>query len=156
MLKRIDSLNVWVPHQPDHPWYQPLFDEVDDHAGVLSQEEASSISSYLEFFRGKTSVCMSYQHDPLTGKGPIERNGGEDDKYIWTGLTHYLIETHRVDPPLAFREHVKERLVSGIALQAFALEVSQRPQPPRADKLRSINEPRPPAPSIEEGYLLYP
>ncbi|MEL7259703.1 MAG: hypothetical protein AAFN80_18060, partial [Pseudomonadota bacterium] len=118
--------------------YQPLFDDLSDHVGVLSVEEAKMISTYMEIFRDKEGIWMSYPDDPLDNSINVERNGGEDGLYEWSGLLHYLVEKYRVDPPGEFREHVATQVTSGADLQTQAekliilkLERAKKRRPPR-------------------------
>lgn len=126
-MKSIDSLNYWSVDAINYPAYQPLFDDLKDHIGVLTVHEANQLARYMDVFRDRDIVWMSYPSDPLDSTITVDRNGGEDGEYRWSGLMHYLIEVHRVDPPMEFREHVMRQLTTGVDLEAIASELRRQP-----------------------------
>ncbi len=123
VMKSISSLNIRYKSAPIPSIVIDEFDELDDHVGVLSNEEAKRISAYMEIFRRKDGDWMSYPFDPLNEKIEVTWDNGEDGKYCWSGLTHYLIDNYRVDPPMKFRQHVEERLNSGVDLASHAKKI---------------------------------
>lgn len=143
-MKCIDSLNLSPRSDSGFPIYEPLFDDLKDHVGILTKHEADQLSDYMDFFRDRESVWMSYPTDPLDRTITVDLNGGEDGDYRWSGLIHYLIKKYRVDPPIEFREHVKRRLASGVDLEALAKEL-RRPANAEDAKAQKRRRPLPPA-----------
>lgn len=111
-MRSIVSLNLWPADSEDHPHFEPLFDSLQKHVGVLSRGEADEISRYMDFFTD-SGGWLSYPVDPIDRKTVVRNDGGEDDKFRWSGLLHYLILNYRVDPPKEFRQHVNDRTRSG-------------------------------------------
>ncbi|MES0864374.1 hypothetical protein ABLN87_18640 [Ruegeria sp. SCPT10] len=156
-MRSIDSLNFWsVKRGKDYPAYEPLFDDLQDHVGVLSNDEASKISNYMDFFTD-SGGWLSYPVDPLNESRTIEQDGGEDDKYRWSGLLHYLVREYQVDPPLEFRAHVRERLASGQDLQALASDLNAPKQRRNPKMLREREwRKRKADGGVRAAWLLYP
>ncbi len=156
-MRSIDSLNFWSATQGrDYPAYEPLFDDLETHIGILSDDEAAQISGYMNFFT-TSGKWMSYPHDPLNEEIIVERNEGEDDKYRWSGLLHYLVEKYRVDPPMEFRLHVRDRLASTLDLQKFASDLNRphtrrSPQVLRERLWRKLKLEG----GVEAAWVLYP
>ena len=143
-MKSIDSLNYWSVGKTDYPAYQPLFDDLEEHLGTLTNHEADQLASYMDIFRDRDTVWMSYPTDPLDGTITVDLNGGEDGEYRWSGLMHYLVKKYRVDPPMAFREHVNRQYASGVDLKALAREL-RRPANADDAKVQKRRRPIPPA-----------
>ncbi len=122
-MRSIVSINIWPDDVEGSPLYEPLFDSLADHVGVLSEAEAAQISSYMDIF-SDSGGWLSHPVDPIDRETIVKVDGGEDDKYRWSGMLRYLVERYRVDPPMEFRQHVKDRFASGLDLQTLADEVN--------------------------------
>lgn len=136
--------------------YFRLFDDLEDHVGKLSRQEADTIAAYMKVF-SDSGGWLSYPTDPIDRKTIVERNGGEDDKYRWSGLLHYLIEKYRVDPPMEFRQHVKDRLATGLDLHELAAELNrpQKRRPPKVLREREWRQKKAEG-GVAAAWVLYP
>lgn len=143
MMKCIDSLNFDSRSDSGFPIYEPLFDDLADHLGILSEDETGRISTYMSLFTD-SGGWLSYPRDPLNQDYIVEQDGGEDGNYRWSGLMHYLVKKYRVDPPMEFREHVKRQYASGVDLEALAKEL-RRPANAEDAKAQNRRRPLPPA-----------
>lgn len=156
-MRSISSLNIWQPGDDAYRGYEPLFDDLRDHVGGLSTDEAARISAYMDIFRDKTTVWMSYPSDPFDKNVTVNWNGGQDENFRWSGITHYLIDRYCVDPPNEFRNYVKQQYESGVDLNALAAALKAPKQRRNPQMLREREWRRLKAEGgVKAAWVLYP